>query len=57
MKIDVKVIVTIATLLIPLVGFYYTTNLRRDSLEAEIATIKSDIVQVKKAKKKRSRKK
>ncbi len=57
MKIDVKVIVTIATLLIPLVGFYYTTNLRLDSLEAEIATIKSDIVQVKKAKKKRSRKK
>jgi hypothetical protein len=57
MKIDVKVIITIATLLVPLVGFYYTTKLRLDSWEAEITTIKSDIAQVKKAKKKRNRKK
>ena len=58
MKVYVKVIITIATLLIPLVGFYYTTNLRLDTLETEIAAIKSDIKQVKKqAKKKRKTKK
>mgnify|MGYP005999647193 CR=1 FL=1 len=57
MKVDVKVIITIATLLVPLVGFYYTTNLRLDTLETEIAAIKSDIKQVKKQTKKRKVKK
>ena len=57
MKVDVKVIITITTLLVPLVGFYYTTNLRLDTLETEIAAIKSDIKQVKKQTKKRKVKK
>ena len=57
MKVDVKVIITIATLLVPLVGFYYTTNMRLDALEASIATVQNDIKQVKKLNKKKRKKK
>ena len=55
MKIDVKVIITIVTLLVPLVGFYYTTNMRLDVLEADIAAIKSDVKQVKRKTNKRKK--
>ena len=57
MKVDVKVIITIATLLIPLVGFYYTTNMRLDALEAAIVSVQNDIKQVKKLNKKKRKKK
>ena len=57
MKVDVKVIITIATLLIPLVGFYYTTNMRLDALEAAIVSVQDDIKQVKKINKKKRKKK
>ena len=57
MKIDVKVIITIATLLVPLVGFYYTTNMRLDALEAAIVSVQDDIKQVKKINKKKRKKK
>ena len=57
MKVDVKVIITIATLLVPLVGFYYTTNMRLDALEAAIVSVQSDIKQVKKLNKKKRKKK
>ena len=56
MKVDVKVIITIATLLIPLVGFYYTTNMRLDALEASVVSIQNDIKQVKKLNNKKKRK-
>ena len=57
MKVDVKVIITIATLLIPLVGFYYTTNMRLDALEASVVSVQNDIKQVKKLNKKKRKKK
>jgi hypothetical protein len=57
MKVDVKVIITIATLLIPLVGFYYTTNMRLDALEAAVVSVQNDIKQVKKLNKKKRKKK
>ncbi len=57
MKIDVKVIITIATLLVPLVGFYYTTNMRLDALEASVVSVQNDIKQVKKLNKKKRKKK
>ena len=57
MKVDVKVIITIATLLVPLVGFYYTTNMRLDALEAAIVSVQGDIKQVKKINKKKRKKK
>ena len=57
MKVDVKVIITIATLLVPLVGFYYTTNMRLDALEATIVSVQDDIKQVKKLNKKKRKKK
>tara|TARA_A100001391_G_C4998934_1_gene260201 strand:+ start:600 stop:773 length:174 start_codon:yes stop_codon:yes gene_type:complete len=57
MKVDVKVIITIATLLVPLVGFYYTTNMRLDALEAAIVSVQDDIKQVKKINKKKRKKK
>lgn len=57
MKVDVKVIITIATLLVPLVGFYYTTNMRLDALEAAIVSVQDDIKQVKKLNKKKRKKK
>ena len=56
MKIDIRILITIATLLVPLVGFYYTTNMRLDSLESAVATIQADIKQVKKTNKKRKNK-
>jgi len=39
MKIDIKTLVTIGALLVPLIGFYYTTNMRLDALEAKVKTM------------------
>ena len=50
MKVDVKIIITIASLLVPLVGFYYTTNMRLDALEASVTSVQKQIKQLKKNK-------
>tara|TARA_R100001480_G_scaffold673_1_gene1841 strand:+ start:468 stop:632 length:165 start_codon:yes stop_codon:yes gene_type:complete len=49
-KVDIKIIITIASLLVPLVGFYYTTNMRLDSLEASVTSIQKQVKQLKKNK-------
>ena len=50
MKVDIKIIITIASLLVPLVGFYYTTNMRLDSLEASVTSVQKQVKQLKKSK-------
>jgi len=50
MKVDIKTLITIVTLLIPLVGFYYTTNMRLDSLEASVISVQKQVKQLKKNK-------
>ncbi len=47
MKIDIKTIITIGVLLVPLVGFYYTTNMRLDSLESEVKQVQKQVKQLK----------
>jgi hypothetical protein len=51
MKIDLKIIITIGSLLVPLIGFYYTTNIRLDSLEASVLTVQKQVKQLKKQRK------
>tara|TARA_R100001510_G_C7625886_1_gene185759 strand:- start:135 stop:302 length:168 start_codon:yes stop_codon:yes gene_type:complete len=55
MKVDIKIIITIASLLVPLVGFYYTTNMRLDSLEASVTSIQKQVKQLKKNKERRKK--
>jgi len=50
MKVDVKTLITFITLLVPLVGFYYTTNMRLDSLEASVTSVQKQVKQLKKNK-------
>ena len=50
MKIDIKTIITVGVLLVPLVGFYYTTNMRLDALESEIQQLQKQVKQIKKFK-------
>ena len=50
MKVDIKTLITIITLGVPLVGFYYTTNMRLDSLEASVTSVQKQIKQLKKNK-------
>jgi Cu/Ag efflux pump CusA len=54
-KVDVKIIITIASLLVPLVGFYYTTNMRLDALEASVTSVQKQIKQLKKNKERRKK--
>jgi len=51
MKIDLKIIIAIGSLLVPLVGFYYTTNIRLDSLEASVLSVQKQVKQLKKQRK------
>tara|TARA_B100000131_G_C18017273_1_gene573039 strand:- start:687 stop:851 length:165 start_codon:yes stop_codon:yes gene_type:complete len=51
MKIDLKIIITIGSLLVPLVGFYYTTNMRLDALEASVVSVQKQVKQLKKQRK------
>jgi hypothetical protein len=55
MKVDIKTLITIATLLVPLVGFYYTTNMRLDSLEASVTSVQKQVKQLKKNKGRRNK--
>jgi len=48
MKVDIKTIITIGALLVPLVGFYYTTNMRLDALENSIQSVQKQVKQMKK---------
>jgi|TARA_R110000824_G_scaffold361992_2_gene549906 hypothetical protein len=41
MKLDLKTIITIGVLLVPLVGFYYTTNMRLDAIESKVETMQA----------------
>ena len=50
MKLDLKTVITIGVLLVPLVGFYYTTNMRLDGLEAAVTSVQKQIKQIKKSK-------
>ncbi len=50
MKVDIKVLITFASLLVPLVGFYYTTNMRLESLEASVTSVQKQIKHLKKNK-------
>jgi len=47
MKIDIKTIITIGGLLVPLVGFYYTTNMRLDDLELKVQKVQKQVKQIK----------
>ena len=47
MKLDLKTVITIGVLLVPLVGFYYTTNMRLDALEAEVQQVQKQVKQIK----------
>ena len=47
MKVDIKTIITLGALLVPLVGFYYTTNMRLDSLEEKIQQVQKQVKQIK----------
>jgi len=55
MKVEVKTLITIVTLLVPLVGFYYTTNMRLDSLEASVTSVQKQVKQLKKNKGRRDK--
>jgi hypothetical protein len=41
MKLDIKTIITLLTIAAALGGFYYTTNMRLDSLEDKIAELEA----------------
>ena len=47
MEVDIKTIITLGALLVPLVGFYYTTNMRLDSLEEKIQQVQKQVKQIK----------
>ncbi len=55
MKVDIKALITIVTLLVPLIGFYYTTNMRLDSLEASVISVQKQVKQLKKNKGRRNK--
>lgn len=53
MKVDIKTIITIGGLLFPLIGFYYTTNMRLDAIEASVISVQKQVKQLKKQRKTR----
>jgi hypothetical protein len=48
MKIDLKTVVTLLTMAALLGGFYYTTNMRLDSLEQQVSSLKESNVKLRK---------
>ena len=40
MKLDIKTVITLLTIASALGGFYYTTNMRLDSLEQQVLDLK-----------------
>ena len=43
MKLDIKTLITLLTIAAVLGGFYYTTQIRLDSLEQEVTQVKKQI--------------
>jgi len=43
MKLDIKTLITLLTFAAALGGFYYTTQIRLDSLEQEVSQMKKQI--------------
>jgi hypothetical protein len=43
MKLDIKTLITLLTIAATLGGFYYTTQIRLDSLEQEISQVKKQV--------------
>jgi len=50
MKIDIKTLITIITIACTLGGFYYSTQLRLDHLETNVAKLQKQIKIIKKNK-------
>ena len=55
MKVDIKLLITIATFAATMGGFYYTTQLRLDNLEQDVISVEKQVKQMKKQKKNRKR--
>ena len=53
-KVDIKVLITIVTFAATMGGFYYSTQLRLNHLEENVASMEKQIKQLKKKKKARS---
>jgi len=47
-KLDIKTVITIAAFAVTMGGFYYTTQLRLDNLEENIASVEKQLKIVKK---------
>ena len=43
MKLDIKTLITLLTIAATLGGFYYTTQIRLDSLEQEVTQVKKQM--------------
>ena len=52
MKLDIKTLITIVTFAATMGGFYYSTQLRLDHLEENVASVEKQIKQLKKQKRK-----
>ena len=52
MKLDIKTLITIVTFAATVGGFYYSTQLRLDQLEENVASVEKQIKQLKKQKRK-----
>ena len=50
MKLDIKTLITIVTFAATMGGFYYTTQLRLNHLEENVASIEKKIKHIKKSK-------
>ena len=56
MKLDIKTLITIVTFAAAMGGFYYSTQLRLDHLEDNLATVEKQIKQLKRQKNKKAKK-
>ena len=57
MSVDLKQVALILSLLMPAVGFYYTTNVRLDVLEQKVVQLEKKVKKVAGTKKKNRRNK
>ena len=48
MKLDIKTLMTIVTFAATMGGFYYSTQLRLDHLEGNVASVEKQVKQLKK---------
>ena len=48
MKLDIKLVITLLVFASTLGGFYYTTEMRLDSLEASVTSLKEDNAKLRK---------